>query len=104
PASAVIWAGNPNVAKSMPLGYGFCYHGLSGRGPGDPRALAMTKNNGTVRLAAVADLHYGRASAGSLQWLSAAAERADILLIGGDLTDHGLPDEARALAHDLSAL
>ncbi len=64
----------------------------------------MTKNDGTVRLAAVADLHYGRASAGSLQWLSAAAERADILLIGGDLTDHGLPEEARTLAHELSAL
>src|SRR5262249_11959017 len=41
----------------------------------------MTKDNGTVRVAAVADLHYGRASAGSLQWLSAASEQADILLI-----------------------
>jgi Icc-related predicted phosphoesterase len=64
----------------------------------------MATTNGTVRLAAVADLHYGRTSAGSLQWLSAAAERADILLVGGDLTDHGLPEEARALAHELSAL
>jgi Icc-related predicted phosphoesterase len=64
----------------------------------------MTNNNGTVRLAAVADLHYGRASAGSLQWLSATGERADILLLGGDLTDHGLPEEARALAHELGAL
>jgi Icc-related predicted phosphoesterase len=64
----------------------------------------MIKNNGTVRLAAVADLHYGRTSAGSLQWLSAVAERADILLIGGDLTDHGLPEEARSLARELTAL
>jgi Icc-related predicted phosphoesterase len=64
----------------------------------------MTKNDGTVRLAAVADLHYGRTSTGSLQWLSAAAERAEILLVCGDLTDHGLAEEARALARELNSL
>jgi Icc-related predicted phosphoesterase len=57
-----------------------------------------------VRLAAVADLHYTKAAQGSLLPLFEQAGRvADILLLPGDLTDFGLPDEAQALAHDLKA-
>jgi Icc-related predicted phosphoesterase len=56
-----------------------------------------------VRLAAVGDLHYGKASRGSLQPLFAALTRleADILVLCGDLTDYGLADEAAELAREL---
>jgi Icc-related predicted phosphoesterase len=55
-----------------------------------------------VRLAAVGDLHVTRQSAGKLQALFAqAAERADILLLCGDLTDHGLVEEAQVLAGEI---
>jgi Icc-related predicted phosphoesterase len=58
-----------------------------------------------VRLAAVADLHYTRSCAGSLaQFFARVGEHADVLLLCGDLTDHGLPEEARTLAHDLASL
>jgi Icc-related predicted phosphoesterase len=55
-----------------------------------------------VRLAALADVHCGRAGVGSLQPVfTAARERADILLLCGDLTDHGLPEEAQILVREL---
>ena len=58
-----------------------------------------------VRVAAVGDLHSTRTSQGVLQPLFAQiAESADLLLLAGDLTDHGHPDEARLLAHELAAL
>ena len=58
-----------------------------------------------VRIAALADLHYGRYSPTALQTaLAHAAGAADILLICGDLTDHGLPDEAHALARELNQI
>jgi Icc-related predicted phosphoesterase len=57
----------------------------------------------TVRIAAVSDLHYGRTGMPPLLPLVAhVAEKADILVLCGDLTDHGLPEEARALAKELS--
>lgn len=60
---------------------------------------------GTVRVAAVADMHYGRTGiAPVLPTLARAAEEADVLALCGDLTDHGLPDEARAFAKELSSL
>jgi Icc-related predicted phosphoesterase len=57
-----------------------------------------------IRFAAVGDLHCTKASAGSLRELfGQAAEAADALLLCGDLTDYGLPDEAKVLADELSA-
>jgi Icc-related predicted phosphoesterase len=57
-----------------------------------------------VRLAGIADLHCTKTSRGTLQPVFAQVnERADVLLLCGDLTDHGLPDEARALAKELTA-
>jgi len=57
-----------------------------------------------VRLAGIADLHCTKGSQGALQpLLSQINERADVLLLCGDLTDHGLPDEARTLAKELTA-
>lgn len=58
----------------------------------------------SVRVAAVSDIHYAKASQGVLQPLFAQiAERADILVIPGDLTDYGLAEEARVLARDLTS-
>ncbi len=58
-----------------------------------------------VRVAALADLHCTKTSQGAFQPLFARiAESADILLIAGDLTDYGLPEEAQVLAKELTAL
>ncbi len=56
-----------------------------------------------VRIAAVGDVHFGKASAGTFQPLVAqASEAADVLLLAGDLTDHGLPEEAHALVREMA--
>jgi Icc-related predicted phosphoesterase len=57
----------------------------------------------TVRLAAVGDLHYGRESRGALQPILAAIAgvEADVLVLCGDLTDYGHPEEAAELAREL---
>lgn len=65
----------------------------------------MATDPGTIRIAAVADLHYPRTPLGAVQALIAdLAGKADILCICGDLTDTGLPDDGRVLARELSAL
>jgi Icc-related predicted phosphoesterase len=57
-----------------------------------------------MRIAATADIHYGKQSKGKMQELFAEVSRtADVLLICGDLTDYGLPDEAELLAADIRA-
>src|ERR1700741_2843175 len=59
----------------------------------------------TVRVAALADLHCTRTSQGAFQPLFARiVESADMLLLAGDLTDYGLPEEARVLARELGTL
>lgn len=56
----------------------------------------------TIRLAAVGDLHCTKDAGGTLRSLFAqAAEQADALLLCGDLTDYGLPEEAKVLADEL---
>lgn len=56
-------------------------------------------------MAAIADLHCTKASQGAFQPLFArVSESADIVVIAGDLTDYGLPDEAAVLARELTAL
>jgi Icc-related predicted phosphoesterase len=58
-----------------------------------------------VRVAALGDLHCTKTSQGAFQPLFArAAEVAEVLLIAGDLTDYGLPDEARVLAREFAGL
>jgi Icc-related predicted phosphoesterase len=55
-----------------------------------------------VRVGAVADLHYTQTSQGVLQPLfEQASHLADMLLLAGDLTDFGLPEEAHVLVRDL---
>jgi len=65
----------------------------------------MTGGNSEVRLAALADLHCGKQDQGLWQPLFArAAEAADVLLLCGDLTNYGLPEEAVLLARELSTV
>jgi Icc-related predicted phosphoesterase len=57
----------------------------------------------TVRVAAIGDLHCGKASQGAFQALFAkAVELADVLVLCGDLTDYGLPEEAQVLAKEMA--
>ncbi|MGH2749488.1 MAG: metallophosphoesterase family protein [Actinomycetota bacterium] len=58
-----------------------------------------------IRVAAVGDLHFETGSAGLLRpQLVALDEVADLLLIAGDLTHDGRPEQARALARELEDL
>ena len=58
-----------------------------------------------VRIGAVADIHYGREPETRQRGLfEQAAGRIDILVLAGDLTDYGLPEEAEALVRDLQVL
>src|SRR5438045_2506905 len=59
----------------------------------------------SVRVAALADLHCTKSSQGAFQPLfTRIAEAADVLLLAGDLTDYGLPEEAQVLAKELTSL
>lgn len=59
----------------------------------------------TVRIAAVSDVHVSKTSQGALApVLAQAAEQADVLLLGGDLTDYGTLDEVRVLVKELAAV
>jgi Icc-related predicted phosphoesterase len=56
----------------------------------------------TLRIAAVADIHVKKTSQGAMQTLFAkVSEAADVLLLCGDLTDYGTPEEAKILAKDI---
>lgn len=55
-----------------------------------------------IRVAAVGDVHYDRSSRGRMRvYIDGLRERADCLLLAGDLTQCGAPEEAQALADDL---
>lgn len=65
----------------------------------------MTPGQTSVRIAAMGDLHCGKNPQWPLQPVFAdVGGHADALVLCGDLTDHGLPDEARALAKELATL
>jgi Icc-related predicted phosphoesterase len=66
---------------------------------------SMPKDKRKVRIAAVGDLHCNKSSQGAFQPLfSEINDTADLLVLCGDLTDYGLPEEAHVLAHELTAL
>ncbi|MFW6295924.1 MAG: metallophosphoesterase family protein [Halothece sp.] len=57
-----------------------------------------------VRIAAVGDIHCTKTSQGQLKPLfEQMSKHADIILLCGDLTDYGLPEEAQVLAKELQA-
>jgi Icc-related predicted phosphoesterase len=58
----------------------------------------------TLRIAAVADIHVKKTSAGTLQPLfTKITESADVLLLCGDLTDFGTVEEAKILAKEITS-
>lgn len=62
-------------------------------------------NGSRITLAAIGDLHCDRHNAKAVKdLLHSAAERTDVLLLAGDLTTRGEPDEARLLAEHINAL
>jgi len=59
----------------------------------------------SMRIAAVGDLHVTKDSVGLLRPYFAQLDgRADALLLCGDLTDYGLPEEAVILAKELGGV
>lgn len=62
----------------------------------------MSEGNGIVRIAALGDLHHTRSTELSARdVLVAAGSEADVLLLCGDLTDHGTVEEAQDLAREI---
>jgi Icc-related predicted phosphoesterase len=65
----------------------------------------MAEKQPVVRVAAVADLHIGKTARSVVhQVIVEAAAQADVLLLGGDLTDSGLSTEAEVLAREVSSV
>ena len=57
-----------------------------------------------LRIAAIGDLHISKSSQGRFQPMFAQiSDSADVLVLCGDFTDYGLPDEARILARELTS-
>ena len=57
-----------------------------------------------LRIAAIGDLHVSKTSQGAFHALfTQISQTADVLLLCGDFTDYGLPDEARVLARELTS-
>jgi Icc-related predicted phosphoesterase len=58
-----------------------------------------------IRVAAVGDIHMGADSQGLLRpAFDTLGDCADLLLLAGDLTRHGTPEEARVVAQEVRAL
>jgi Icc-related predicted phosphoesterase len=58
----------------------------------------------TVRIAAMSDVHYAQQPGESLQAVyTEISEQADVLLICGDITDYGLPEEAERAVQEFRA-
>src|SRR3954447_830697 len=74
-------------------------------GPETPRfetEAVMPKPGPVVRVAAIGDLHCTKTSQGTIAPLFArASEFADVMVLCGDLTDYGLPEEAEVLVKEL---
>src|SRR5262245_23446954 len=63
----------------------------------------MPNSKETVRVAAVADIHFAKTNESALQVVLAQVnEAADVLLLCGDLTDYGHVEEAQLLAKQLA--
>ncbi|WP_435017999.1 metallophosphoesterase family protein [Tundrisphaera sp. TA3] len=63
----------------------------------------MPEPGPVVRVAAIGDLHCTRTSQGTIAPMFAGvSEFADVLVLCGDLTDYGLPEEAHVLVKELA--
>lgn len=64
----------------------------------------MPSKDSKVRVAALGDIHVAESSGGICRELfTAISQRADVMVLCGDLTNRGLPQEAERLAEDLAA-
>jgi Icc-related predicted phosphoesterase len=69
------------------------------------RDAAVTATKDVVRIAAVGDMHVPRGGhAGLAPAFTAAGANADVLVLAGDITDYGLPEEAKIVAAALAPL
>ena len=67
--------------------------------------MQEANGKGKVRVAAVGDIHCSKSSQGRFQPLFEEINRsADVLVLCGDLTDYGLPEEAAVLISELASL
>ncbi|WP_394822820.1 metallophosphoesterase [Pendulispora albinea] len=67
--------------------------------------MSEDKPRARVRIAAVGDLHCRKTSMHSISpLLESVNERADVLVLCGDLTDHGTSEEAHILAKELAGV
>jgi Icc-related predicted phosphoesterase len=67
--------------------------------PGTPQAGTSVDVGTSIRIAAAGDIHAGESLREHIdRAFSEVAERADLVLLAGDLTTHGLPDQAAVLA------
>src|SRR4051812_11821910 len=65
---------------------------------------AMGERTTHLRIAAIGDIHVSKSAQGKFQALfTQISGCADVLVLCGDFTDYGLPDEARILARELTA-
>lgn len=72
-------------------------------GPGNWGQGEGGSQRAKVRIAATADVHCTKGSSGRIEALFGSVhERADVLVLCGDLTDHGTQDEAVLLARELT--
>jgi Icc-related predicted phosphoesterase len=56
-----------------------------------------------LRIAAIGDIHVSKGSQGAFHQLFAQiSQTSDVLILCGDFTDYGLPEEARILARELT--
>jgi len=63
----------------------------------------MNSPSTRVRVAAIGDIHVSKTSQGQFQPLfTQISASADVLVLCGDFTDYGLPEEARILARELT--
>lgn len=68
------------------------------------RTGTQVTDNGKVRIAAVADIHIRESDKGKwIDYFKHISQNADVLVIGGDLTDTGDEGEAQVLCDELKA-
>jgi Icc-related predicted phosphoesterase len=68
----------------------------------DPAASTGPRDPDTLHVAAIGDVHCNPACQGKLHALfERIAESANVMVLCGDLTDHGLPEEAQSLVKEL---
>ncbi len=69
-----------------------------------PQAEPPQHEQKPVRIAAAADIHVRETDKGKwVDFFKAASDQADVLLLCGDLTDHGTVKEAEVLAEEMQA-